>query len=175
MKKVWLLLLLASIICCTGCNSTDENSETEVEIDYGEGTPSKEIIDVEEGQEYSVGETIVLESAELSYELVIDKVSYAEVENAYEDVPEHVVLVDYTYKNNCDEILLIGDMRFQLVTAENDHVYDPYYYDENGMSISAQIAFALEDNKDVALIYRDTVDTDIEPVYIRIDEISESN
>ncbi len=76
--------------------------------------------------------------------------------------PENVVVIDYTYKNNAQEALLVDDMSFKLVVG--DTVCTPYYSGSldsaelinEGESCSAQMAFEVgKDFREGSLVYTD--------------------
>lgn len=185
-----MLLVLGALFLCMGCQKTvvsdeeDTQKETVVDSGIGEGAPKTEILEYEEDAAYQVGDVISLTSSSHEYELCIDAVSYIEATNVHAEVPEQVVLVDYTYTNNSEELLLIDSMRFQLVNPSDDTVYEPYYFEDKitaepvnkGESFSAQIAFSKNDDSDqLLLIYHDTMDNNLEPVSVIIDTIGNKN
>lgn len=153
---------------------------TEVQSGTGEGTSSMELDDLSESTEYQIGDTIKIENGTSSYTLKIDSVSYTDQRNTHVRDIENVVLIDYTYENLSDEILLVGDVRFQLTDSVQEKVYESYYYNdlktaepvEKGQSVSAQVAFAQDDTEsEVFLVYTDIVDEHSIPVLIRIADI----
>lgn len=185
MKKWRLILALGMLSLCVGCQKDvslpeaqeDLPKETDIDSGIGEGAPETEVIEYESGSEYQIGDIIEISSDAMTYELVIDNVSYIEETNAYADKTNQVILIDYTYTNKSEELLLIDSMRFQLVDARTEFVYEPYYFEEkvtaepvgNAESFSAQIAFLQEDSSgELVLIYQDTMYNTVQPVSVKI-------
>ena len=80
--------------------------------------------DLSDSEEYTIQEVISIPSEKKKYELTIDSVSYMKDENG----KDNILLVDYTYHNLSDELLMVGDVRFQLTDAAQKKVYTPYYF-----------------------------------------------
>ena len=178
MKRLWLVVgLCCGMLWFGGCNNTEkpdsskvtgetnieeENLEdnTKVKPGTGEGTSLPELQDLSDSQEYQINEVIPVPSDEKKYELKIDSVSYMKDEEG----KESILLIDYTYHNLSDELLMVGDVRFQLTDGNQEKVYNPYYFSEQivaepvekGYNKSAQIAFEdVDESSDLYLVYTD--------------------
>lgn len=154
---------------------------TPVESGTGEAEASSKIPDLTERTEYKVGEVITVKADKQTYDLVIDSVEYIEPANEYEEKPDNVILVTYTYTNHSEELLLIDGVRFQLMNIEGEKLYNPYYFQEKltaepvtiNHKHTAQVAFEKNDDEDnsVVLIYQDIANEDVNPITIVIDNI----
>lgn len=194
MKRLWLVVgLCCGMLWFGGCNNTEkpdsskvtgktnieeENLEdnTKVKPGTGEGTSLPELQDLSDSQEYQINEVIPVPSDEKKYELKIDSVSYMKDEEG----KESILLIDYTYHNLSDELLMVGDVRFQLTDGNQEKVYNPYYFSEQivaepvekGYNKSAQIAFEdVDESSDLYLVYTDISLENEKPILIKIDEV----
>ena len=152
------------------------NNNTEVDPGTGEGTSAPELQDLSDSEEYTIQEVISIPSEKKKYELTIDSVSYMKDENG----KDNILLVDYTYHNLSDELLMVGDVRFQLTDAAQKKVYTPYYFSEQivaepvekGYNKSAQVAFEdVDENSDLYLVYTDISLKNEKPILIKIDKV----
>lgn len=185
MKRGRLLFVLGALMLCVGCskgsqgaNETEKlQKETKLDESVGEAAPETELIEYESQTEHTIGEKITISSGEINYDLMIDEVSYLEKVNIHTEETDQVILIDYTYTNHSEEILLIDSMRFQLIDETDNTVYEPYYFEEKitaepigkGESFSAQIAFEQENGRgNDVLLYRDTKYDTVAPICVRI-------
>lgn len=155
--------------------------EKETEIDpavQAEGSPNSAPLNIKSSVTYQVGDSITI--GEGLYELSIDEVKYTEQRDEYTQDPGNVILVTYTYENFSDEVLLIDDMRFQLMQEDGETLYDSYYLSdgktaepvEKGKSCTAQIAYAVPEKTDsVVLAYQDSIHTELAPVKIVVNNL----
>lgn len=159
-----------------------EFSELEPEIEnMGEGAPSTEALNLQDSDNYQIGDSIsIILNNQVLYELKIDDVAYTEMRDVYAQEPGNVILVTYTYTNRSDEELLIDDMRFQMMLADENTLLDSYYLADvqvpepvvNGQSCTAQIAYATEEKVDnIVLAYHDTTHMEIMPVKVTVDNL----
>ena len=198
MKRLWLVVgLCCGMLWFGGCNQTEKpdtdkvvsetnqeegdvkdntNNNTEVDPGTGEGTSAPELQDLSDSEEYTIQEVISIPSEKKKYELTIDSVSYMKDENG----KDNILLVDYTYHNLSDELLMVGDVRFQLTDAAHKKVYTPYYFSEQivaepvekGYNKSAQVAFEdVDENSDLYLVYTDISLKNEKPILIKIDKV----
>ncbi|MGN0251836.1 MAG: hypothetical protein ACI4EH_10810 [Oliverpabstia sp.] len=194
MKRLWLVVgLCCGILWFGGCNHTEKpdnskvTSETNKEEENlednakvkpgtGEGTSLPELQDLSDSQEYQINEVIPVPSDEKKYELKIDSVSYMKDEEG----KDSILLIDYTYHNLSDELLMVGDVRFQLTDGNQEKVYTPYYFSEQivaepvekGYNKSAQVAFEdVDENSGLYLVYTDISLENEKPILIKIDEV----
>ena len=198
MKRLWLVVgLCCGMLWFCGCNQTEKpdtdkvvsetnqeeedvkdntNNNTEVDPGTGEGTSAPELQDLSDSEEYTIQEVISIPSEKKKYELTIDSVSYMKDENG----KDNILLVDYTYHNLSDELLMVGDVRFQLTDAAQKKVYTPYYFSEQivaepvekGYNKSAQVAFEdVDENSDLYLVYTDISLKNEKPILIKIDKV----
>ena len=198
MKRLWLVVgLCCGMLWFGGCNHTEKpdtdkvvsetnqeeenvkdntNDNTEVEPGTGEGTSAPELQDLSDSEEYVIKEVISIPSEKKKYELTIDSVSYMKDENG----KDNILLVDYTYHNLSDELLMVGDVRFQLTDAAQKKVYTPYYFSkqivappvEKGYNKSAQVAFEdVDEYSDLYLVYTDISLENEKPILIKIDKV----
>lgn len=163
MKRRIITICLFIAICMLGCNKTDEGFDLSQQ---GEGASSAELPVLDE--EIMVDDRVIEVKNDVSdYKVTIDDISFTDKRSEFETDYEDVVLVTYTYENFGEEVLLIDDLRFQLVDTEETVVYTPYYFAEGmfaepiekGESVTAQIAFGVSDgNTNFKLVYRDSVE-----------------
>ncbi len=163
MKKIVYMTLLIAALLLSGCTSNKQ--DTGSADNNGEGASSTAIPDLDEGEQVQDDNKILVQKGKQDYEIIIDEVAYTDERNEYEADQEKVLLITYTYKNNSDALLLIDDVRFQLISADESEIYQPYYLMdamyaepiENGQSATAQIAFGVpEEIHSFKLIYKDT-------------------
>lgn len=169
-----------SVVIITPTEAPEKS--TIVESGTGEAEASAELPDLTEYTEHKVGEVITVNTDEQTYDLVIDSVEYIEPTNEHEEKPENVILVTYTYTNHSEELLLIDNIRFQLMNMESETLYDPYYFQEKltaepaamNQSQIAQVAFEQNGVEDsVVLVYQDIANEDVNPIMIVIENIGE--
>lgn len=159
----------------------EEEKATEVEPGTGEGAPDAgEPMDMPAAEGYKMGEPMTFTSGGVSYELVIDRVEYTDNRNQYVEDPGDVLLVTYTYKNLGEGALLIDDMRFQLMNQDKSKTYELYYIGdekapesiEKGAACTAQISYAVPEKETAYVLgYQDTVNSDIQPAAVLLDNI----
>lgn len=205
MKWRWMIVLgLIMTLMFSGCSKEEQKTDTvegqeqlsaeeesnqsekqtqmefeELEPDVGktgEGTPSYELIEVEELDSYQVGDTISLGiNGQVLYELTIDKIAFTDERDEYVQDPGNVIQVTYTYTNLSDSELLIDDMSFQMMLSDESTLLDSYYLPyiqvpepiEKGTSCTAQVAYSIAEKPDsVILAYHDIVHIEIAPVKI---------
>lgn len=165
-------------------SETSEGEKLESEGDtenMGEGAPDSIPMDVKQSDAYQIGDVITISSgSENLYELTIDEIAFTDQRDEYTQDPGNVILVTYTYKNLSDETLMIDDMRFQLMNADETTLFDSYYLSDSKVpepiekegSCTAQISYAAEEKPDaVVLAYQDTVHNDLEPVKITVNNL----
>lgn len=139
---------------------------------YGEGSSSMELPELTNEEEINEEGKISVVNESVNYEITIDEIAFTDKRNEYEAEYEDVVLVTYTYENHGEDILLIDDVRFQLISADGTKLYNPYYladamYAEpagSQESKTAQIAFGVDDGQDsFKLVYKDTSSSEDAP------------
>lgn len=170
MKKISYIILVLILMMCSGCNNEAENT-TELE-NYGEGTSSLDLPVLENEEMVEADNTITVQTESLDYEIVIEDIVFTEKRNEYEAEYDQVVLVTYTYKNHMDQMLLIDDVRFQLISSDETELYTPYYLSDllyaepigKGQTATAQIAFGVSDGEtNFKLVYKDTSGIEMTP------------
>lgn len=198
LKRRWIVaILLGGMMCFGGCSDEEktlpeENAQqetdgessdrknTEVEPGIGEGVSSMVLDDLSGSEEYTVDDTIALTVEGQEYELQIDAAAYMEPPNQYIEDSGNVVVIDYTYRNLSENLLLIDDMSFQLTDSGQKEVYEPYFFNEQkvsdligkGESSSGQIAFSgMDEGESLTLVYTDHSSEEFVPILISLGEV----
>ena len=158
-KKIIGAVVLMFAVSLLGCSNRNRELEN-----YGEGSSSMELPVLTEEKTFDEKETITASNDRVKYEVKIDNIEFTKERNEYEMEYEDVVLVTYTYENQGEEMLLIDDVRFQLISADGTSVYAPYYFSDKlyaepigtGETKTAQIAFGVNDGQtSFKLVYKD--------------------
>lgn len=143
----------------------DDVDQTPVEEIQGEGMTDTTVPDLDSIESAPADKEYVItgQSGAEQYTLKIDGIAATDERDSNNPSnPENVVVIDYTYKNNAQEALLVDDMSFKLVVG--DTVCTPYYSGSldsaelinEGESCSAQMAFEVgKDFREGSLVYTD--------------------
>lgn len=146
-------------------SQSEEVLSDSIDPTVGEGAIAMDAWDLSSARREELGSSFQVEKyTNVMYEVSINSVQYTEERDMHSESPDYVLLVNYSYKNYQNELLLLGDMKFQLQNADGTIVFPAYYYPElkaaetveNGGECSAQVAFSINEKvSEYALAYYD--------------------